>query len=391
MHVLALTQHDILVPRYGGALRDSMLLKRLLAYDHRVNVIRFRLATEAPSLPDPNLPVYDVIVPDSYPIAPIAALTHLLSSQATRLALDLNEKYYVDLIQSDPPWAALTGARVANRLRVPHVILSQNCESKLAAQIAKATLAWRIPVVGRLISGFNVAVLQWAEKRAIANANLSLTPSVRDRQEMESCGIPTSRVEITPNGTSTFELSRTARARVRHRLRLDTAPIVIFAGRLDYPPNTEAARTICEAIAPQCPRIIFILVGLNPPQIKLPPNVRALGYVDDINIYFNSSDLSIVPITFGSGTRLKILDAWSAGVPVVSTSIAASGLEYEDGVNIVIENDLKRFPQRIQELLDSCSYLAKLRLGALQAAKPYHWDVIGRQYVKRLEALVRQS
>jgi glycosyltransferase involved in cell wall biosynthesis len=68
-------------------------------------------------------------------------------------------------------------------------------------------------------------------------------------------------------------------------------------------------------------------------------NVRVLGFVDNVDEYLCASDIAIVPITYGSGTRIKVLDAWAAGVPVISTSAAISGLDYETNVNVIIEGN----------------------------------------------------
>jgi glycosyltransferase involved in cell wall biosynthesis len=179
---------------------------------------------------------------------------------------------------------------------------------------------------------------------------------------------------------------------MRRQLGLEPhAPVAVFVGRLDYPPNLEAVKTLCIHIAPHCPNVTFLVAGINPPKIAPPNNVRLIGFVDQIESYLGAGDLAVVPITFGSGTRIKILDAWAAGLPVLSTSAAASGLEYQDGVNIVIEDDIQRFPERILELLSSPNRCVDLSRGALEAVKPYRWDAIGRRYSERLTALVEET
>ena len=392
MHLLALTFHNVLSPKYGGALRVALLLDQLLQQGHRASVIRFRSAGDVPSPPDPRLSVRDVVIPAGYPLAPLAAVTHLLSPMAERFALAFHREQPIDVIQSDPPWVALTGARLARRLDVPHVLLSQNCESALAAHIAKTAVARRLPLIGNWVADFNLALLQWAEKRVITEADLTLTPSTADRDEMASVGIPIRRVELLPNGTNMRPLPAKARLDVRRRLGLTPGtPTVIFVGRLDYPPNREAVEVIGCHIAPKCPGVVFMLVGMHPPPLTWPGNVRLMGFVDQVDDYLSASDLTVVPITFGSGTRIKILDAWAAGLPVLSTSAAASGLEYQNGVNIVIEDDLQRFPKRILDLLSSPANLADLSQGALEAVKPYRWEAIGRRYSERLTALVEET
>ena len=388
MHLLALTQNDVITPRYGGALRVSRLLDQLIRRGLRVSVIRFRRANERLSPTDARLPVRDVIIANDYGFPPLAALAHLTSRSAERLALAIHHEHPVDLVQSDPPWVALAGARVARRLSVPHALLAQNCETALAAQMSQTGPARRLPLVGRWLADFDVAVVRWAERRAMAGADLALTASPRDREEMASFGIPIDRVEIIPNGTSVQRPSTLARVEMRSQLGLAAnAPTVIFVGRMDYPPNRHALHSICADIAPHCAECTFLLVGSNPPALSLPGNVKLIGAVDEVDGYLAASDLSIVPIAHASGTRIKILDAWAAGLPVLSTSAGASGLEYRDGEHLVIEDRIERFPDRIRELFQAPARLARLQAGALHAVAPYRWDTIGQHYADRLCAL----
>jgi glycosyltransferase involved in cell wall biosynthesis len=242
------------------------------------------------------------------------------------------------------------------------------------------------------VADFNVAVVKWAERRAVARANLTLTPSAKDSEEMASVGIMPRRVEVLPNGTRVRRLPAQARIAIRDHLGLKPeTPTVVFVGRLDYPPNLEAVKVICQQIAPYCPGVVFMLVGSNPPKLALPDNVRLIGSVAEVDGYLSASDLAIVPITQGSGTRIKILDAWAAGLPVLSTSAGVSGLEYQNGMNIVIEDDLGRFPDRIRELFQSPAFLADLSRGALEAVIPYRWDAIGPGYVTVLKTLVVEA
>lgn len=392
MHALVLTQHDIAAPKYGGALRVSLLVDQLLKRGIRVSAIRFRPAGDHPSPADARLPIRDVIEPPGCSVAPVAALFHLASRAAERIAFAFDREERIDLIQSDPPWTALTGDRLARRLKLPHVLLAQNCESALAAQFAKTGPARRLPIVGLVASGFNVAVLRWAEKRTMAAADLALTPSTQDREEMASIGIATRRVEILPNGTRVRRLPTRVRAEMRNRLGLSPdTPVVVFVGRMDYPPNRDAAEAICAHIAPRCPGIVFLLVGSNFPKVFVPDNVVPTGCVDEVDGYLSASDLAIVPIQRGSGTRIKILDAWAAGLPVLSTPSGASGLVYRDGVDIVLEDDIRRFPDHILELFESPGRLAHLSQGAFEAGTAYRWDTIGERYTELLEALLRQT
>jgi glycosyltransferase involved in cell wall biosynthesis len=61
--------------------------------------------------------------------------------------------------------------------------------------------------------------------------------------------------------------------------------------------------------------------------------------------------VAIVPLLAGSGTRIKILEAWAAGTPVVSTTFGAEGLEYRDGEHLVLADDPENFTAAVSQLL----------------------------------------
>jgi polysaccharide biosynthesis protein PslH len=111
---------------------------------------------------------------------------------------------------------------------------------------------------------------------------------------------------------------------------------IVFSANLEYQPNISAVKWFGEEVWPQLqrrhPGIEWVLVGRQPEAVRgvLPSGrVRTTGEVTDALPEIASSLAAIVPIRSGSGTRIKILEAWAAGTPVVSTSIGAEGLPPE--------------------------------------------------------------
>ncbi len=387
-HVLVLTQNDVEIPMYGGALRVASLITYMRSQGVRVSVIRLRTKQERPS--EMASGIYDLIVPPLYSLSPIAALWQLCMKAIDRTARRIHAAHPLTIIQSDPPWPSLAGQRIAGALSVPHVVLSQNCETALATQFSASGPARKIPFIGGAIASFNIAVLRWAEKHAIEDATLAFTPSQSDIEEMTSAGIDATRVRILPNGTSVRRLPENARTETRARLGIAAeAPVVIFLGRMDYPPNLQAVFAIRDHIAPLCSGVRFLLVGSNPPKLDLPGNACMVGRVDSVDEYLRAADIAIVPIEQGSGTRIKILDAWAAGLPVISTSAGASGIGYQHQENMFIEDEIAAFPARISELLADPDLLRHIGLGALAAVEPYRWDTIAPTYLNAIIGLAQ--
>lgn len=130
---------------------------------------------------------------------------------------------------------------------------------------------------------------------------------------------------------------------------------VIFLGNMHYFPNYDAAKLILAKIAPLIEKedikIKFLMVGDYPNNLekeRKSSNVIFLGKVRDLNKVLKISDLAIVPIRYGSGTRLKILYLLAAEIPILTTKKGVEGLEIKKG--IIIEDRITDFSQRIIEV-----------------------------------------
>jgi glycosyltransferase involved in cell wall biosynthesis len=120
-------------------------------------------------------------------------------------------------------------------------------------------------------------------------------------------------------------------------------PTVLFQGTFHWPPNADAARWLVRRVVPlirrSVPDLRVVLAGPAPPRIHRLADgsrVRVLGAVPDMTVPLNAADLVVVPLRAGSGTRIKILEAFAHGVPVVSTSIGAAGLDVEPGRHLAV-------------------------------------------------------
>ena len=107
---------------------------------------------------------------------------------------------------------------------------------------------------------------------------------------------------------------------------------VIFMGTTRYAPNFFAIQEICRDVAPALPDLEFEVVGDAAwAPARVPPNVRFLGRVESTARHLATAQVAIAPVRHGSGTRLKLLEYFAAGVPVVCTAKAAEGLDVADG------------------------------------------------------------
>jgi len=154
------------------------------------------------------------------------------------------------------------------------------------------------------------------------------------------------------------------------------SPVVLFFGNLRYQPNVEAVEHIAETIAPRlnesCPEAEIHVVGPDPENVRElvaeSPNVVLNGYVERIDQYIRGSEVVIVPLDTGSGTRFKIIESLACGVPVVSTAKGAEGWPFE-WPNLTI-SAIDDFPADIERVLEDGRFDEEL----FNVMEKYSWD-----------------
>ncbi len=145
-----------------------------------------------------------------------------------------------------------------------------------------------------------------------------------------------SRVTVVPNAYPEV-------AEPRGRPEVGTPPTVLFQGHLGYPANIEAARWLAGEVLPRLrrrvPDVRLRLVGEPAPAVASlhePPAVTVVGRVPDMADELAVADAVLVPVRYGSGTRIKIIEAFAHRIPVASTSVGAEGLDVEGGVHLLL-------------------------------------------------------
>lgn len=134
---------------------------------------------------------------------------------------------------------------------------------------------------------------------------------------------------------------------------------IIFSGNLEYAPNIQAVRFFQRAVWPalqsRWPGLKWKILSRNPGVFRaLPaqdPQIEITGFVNDAVAAIAQAQVAVVPLFAGSGTRIKILEAWAAGTPVVSTTIGAEGLDYRDREHLILADDADSFTAAVSELL----------------------------------------
>ncbi len=204
------------------------------------------------------------------------------------------------------------------------------------------------------------------------------------------CGFP--NAVVVPNA---FERPE----RPAGRLHDGEPTTLLLQGSLNYAPNMDAAEWLVEQVAPSIralvPDVRIRLVGRPTPGVERlgrRPGVAVVGRVPDMVPELAGADVCVVPIRYGSGSRIKILEAFAHRVPVVSTTIGAEGLDVEDGVHLLLADDPASFARACQRVLVERDLRARLVDAAEERfLERYEWRVADEAIRSVVDGLADRS
>jgi len=222
-----------------------------------------------------------------------------------------------------------------------------------------------------------VQVCTRANRDYLLSFNPKLAPKLREGLR---AGIDTTRYQFRPNGREPFTM--------------------LFLGSFRHDPNRAALDWFALEVMPRilarqpCARVA--IVGSDPPPAHAYADqsgaLEMRGYVEDVREPLGRYAVFVCPILSGSGVRVKLLEAFSAGIPVVSTRVGAEGLAGKDGEFCALADDPEGFAERVLGLFDQPKQAAEMAARA-RAEVEAHWDmaVLTRRLVEGYRELVREK
>jgi glycosyltransferase involved in cell wall biosynthesis len=215
--------------------------------------------------------------------------------------------------------------------------------------------------------------------------------SARERDKLLRIA-PGARIEVVENGVDTRYFAERVQPQPGGTRRQ-----IVFVGAMDYFPNSEAAIFFANNVWPRMKRALGVMevtiVGANPGPAVLALSkhwgVNVTGMVPDVRPYYRGALAAIVPLRTGAGTRLKILEAMAAGVPVISTPLGAEGLEVTDGENILLvaPDDIEGWIDGVASVAESPELSEKLIAAGQHLVRTrYDWEILGSKLRKTYEA-----
>lgn len=369
----------------GGALRTASLLRHL-ARRYTLDVILFcELGQRDPrmSFPDGLARRIDILKLPLHSRAPLPRAARNLLRFA-RGVPPLNDRF----AGYERPLARLLAGRSYELALIEHfwcapylaqiekvcrrvVLDMHNIESTLLERTASVEGGLAAPMFRRFARASAAMERIWLPRFAVTLATSQWDAERLGRLAPDAC------VRVYPNALPLQPLPT-----------VEKLEAIVFSGNLEYHPNRAAVKFFARRVWPRLRRrwtnLRWRIVGKNPDAVLDlvggDPRVDLTGPVEDAVIELARARLAVAPLLSGSGTRVKILEAWAAGLPVVSTSIGAEGLEAEDGRHLMLADTPDAIRGAINVLLGSRDWREEMGVSARRLfEQKYTWEIAWRR------------
>lgn len=305
-------------------------------------------------------------------IAEMQALVHRLAASRA-----------FDVVHADQLSMSAYGLLAARAGAIPALLDEHNAIYLLAERMIADERNW----ARRVVMAREAKAFARYEARTCRAYDAVLTVTSEDRQHLLALYPPEQReslrdkftvvpISVDPDeiGTVTHDPS--------------AVPTILHVGTMFWPPNVAGvlwfAREVLPLIHQQFPQARFVVVGKAPPPevqaLASDPRVVITGYVADLQPYLAEAGAFVVPLHAGGGMRVKILDAWLWGLPIISTPIGAEGIELRDGENIMLAEGASAFADTVVRLLTDERLNQRLRTaGRTWVEETYAWRAVYRR------------
>lgn len=267
------------------------------------------------------------------------------------------------------PYRAVVG-------KIAKVLNHHNIESHLFQR----RIAYETNPLRRFYFGIEARKLLRYEAEVINDFDTNVTVSELDAQRLKEI-VRAVRTTVVANGVDVDYFKGERGGAVPGHL--------VMVSGMNWFPNKDAAIYMARDIWPQmvanAPSLSLTIVGASPPPevtalADADSRVKVTGFVDDVRPYMNRAQVYLCPMRDGGGTRLKILDALSMGIPIVATTMALEGIDVVPETDVLVADDPSAFVRQVKRLVEDPALQAKLSAnGRAYVERNFAWPVIGQK------------
>ena len=370
----------------GGKARQYHLLRRMAARGHAITLLVQSKTPADEAVQKALQPLLErlIVVPRRSLRSP-STLWHAATSSAPLLASvngfapafsqqfdDLLKEHW-DVVQIEHSYGFQPFADSLKRRAQPFILTEHNVESELGA----ATYG-KWPAVLRPLARYDQWRAQRWERQVMSRAAAVVAVTSSDAVKL---GVISGRpTHVVCNGVDTRGFAQVTPD--------PQAMAILFVGNYEYAPNVDAVEWAAAEILPlvwqQRPQARFLVCGHALPDSwrqRFPdPRIEWRGYVDHLPTVQSQSTVFLAPLRFGGGSKLKVLEALAAGLPIVSTQEGLSGLGAQDGVHARVALTASDMAQALVDVMDDPFLAARLGQAARQLVHDrFDWDAAAAQ------------
>jgi glycosyltransferase involved in cell wall biosynthesis len=214
-----------------------------------------------------------------------------------------------------------------------------------------------------------------------------------DARELKHLGVEDAKLH------DTFHLGDDQQLELPDLRHVDTAKKLMYVGFLGWEPNAQGLLWFIEQVWPQLvqrhPDLRFDIVGKNPDQRLRAAAARwdgisLKGFVPDLQEIYRDSRVSVAPLLFGSGMKVKVLDAMARGMPTVTTSVGAEGIDMEHGKHLLVADKPHDMANEVDRLLTDPHLWQRLQVNSRALiSERYTWRQLFTQMHRTLDIGLR--
>ncbi len=371
-------------PTGGGKIKTWFLLEHLVE-QHRVTLVSVLKGDDAEQVDAlaAALPLADVVVE---PVDRGRGPVNLLRSMVCRRTLNELRTWSPELAVRAVPLIDRADVVIADHLEtvqyVPErawlktVYHSHNAEHLLWRRYGEVSRSVPVRLAARLESR-RIA----ARERRYCNGVAAVLAAPDDRAALEALGAGQARFHRT------YHIGDDSVAAQPDVAWDRTDELVFFLGTLSWEANADGLAWFLDEVWPRLaerhPGARFVIGGKNPPpelqrRVDAHPAVEAVGFVADPETYLHQARVFVAPLRFGSGMKLKVVEALMRGIPTVTTSIGTESIDAEPGRHLEVADDVLGQVEAVSRLLGDREHWEAMRDQARALARDrYTWKTVG--------------
>lgn len=370
----------------GGKTRQYHLLRSLAERGHRITLLvhsKTPLDNDARAKLEPLLERLIVLPrrPLKHPLTLLAALfspwplltsvNGLSQGLSQQFASLLQESW--DIIQIEHSYSFQPYAKLLQQRQQAFLLTEHNLESSLGAATYDRFPRW----LGLFVRYDQWRARRW-ERRVFDQASCVIAVTEADANGMRA--LTQTPLEVAVNGVDTRAFAGVQADSVSQR--------VLFVGNYEYAPNLDAVQWALDEIFPllwqRCPDARFAVAGYalpaDWPQRWSDPRIEWLGFIPDLPALQGRCAAFLAPLRHGGGSKLKVLEALAAGLPLASTAQGVSGLAVNAGGEYLSGESSQDLANALAELLlDPTRAAAIAAAGRQYAAQAHDWQAVASE------------